>query len=157
MRRADRLQDAHWALEVFDKAPCVTVSTVRTDGMPYAVPLSLVRKGDKTFYFHCADEGEKLDCIRHNPIVALSAVSKCTPVFEEDKKNFTEHYNSAIASGRVEIVADKDEKTEAMRLLCLRFLPKHMGNFDVAIARSLARTTVCRVTLIEPPSGKCKY
>ena len=156
MRRADRQQDSLWALEVFDKAPYVTVSMVRTDGTPYGVPLSLVRKDDKTFYFHCADEGEKLDCLKNNPVVSLSAVSKCAPAFEQDTKNFTEHYNSAIAMGKVELVADKGEKTEAMRLLCQRFLPKYMDNFDAAIVRSLDRTTVCRITLTEPPSGKSK-
>ena len=29
----------------------------------YIVPLSLARTDDKTFYFHCALEGDKLDCI----------------------------------------------------------------------------------------------
>lgn len=156
MRKADRQRDAEWALEVFDRAPYVTVSMVRPDGTPYGLPLSLVRKGDKTFYFHCADEGEKLDCLNVNPVVSLSAVSRCTPKFEEDKQNFTEYYNSAIAIGRVERVSNRDEKIEALRLLCKRFLPKFMDHFDEAIARSLDRTTIVKITLTEPPVGKCK-
>ena len=55
--------DATFALEVLDKAPYVTVSFTRPDGTPYGVPLSLARTDDKTFYFHCALEGDKLDCI----------------------------------------------------------------------------------------------
>lgn len=156
MRKADRQRDAEWALEVFDRAPYVTVSMVRPDGTPYGLPLSLVRKGDKTFYFHCAEEGEKLDCLNVNPVVSLSAVSRCTPKFEEDKQNFTEYYNSAIAIGRVERVSNRDEKIEALRLLCKRFLPKFMDHFDEAIARSLDRTTIVKITLTEPPVGKCK-
>ena len=31
---------------------------------------------DEAFYFHCALEGDKLDCIAANPTVALSAVTK---------------------------------------------------------------------------------
>ena len=69
--------DAAFALEVLDKAPYVTVSFTRPDGTPYGVPLSLARTNDKTFYFHCALEGDKLDCIAANPTVALSAVTKC--------------------------------------------------------------------------------
>lgn len=156
MRKADRQRDAEWALEVFDRAPYVTVSMTRPDGTPYGLPLSLVRKGDKTFYFHCAEEGEKLDCLNVNPVVSLSAVSRCTPKFEEDKQNFTEYYNSAIAIGRVERVSNRDEKIEALRLLCKRFLPKFMDHFDEAIARSLDRTTIVKITLTEPPVGKCK-
>lgn len=47
MRKADRQRDAAWALEVFDKAPYVTVSMVRPDGTPYGLPLSLVRRDRK--------------------------------------------------------------------------------------------------------------
>ncbi len=156
MRKIARERDAAWALEVFDKAPYVTMSMVRTGGTPYGVPLSLVRSDDSTFYFHCASEGEKLDCLKHNPVVSLSAVSRCTPKFEEGKNNFTEHYNSAIAVGRTEIVMNPEEKIYALRILCERFLPGYMDHFDEAIARSLERTTVVKITLTEPPVGKCK-
>mgnify|MGYP002474325716 CR=1 FL=1 len=156
MRKVQRQRDAAWALEVFDKAPYVTVSMTRPDSSPYGLPLSLVRSGDDRFYFHCADGGEKLDCLKVNPVVSLSAVSRCTPRFEEDKQNFTEYYHSAVALGRAEIVEDDCEKIEALRLLCERFLPKFMEHFDDAIARSLSRTTVVRITLTEPPVGKCK-
>ena len=54
MRRADHLRNSDWALEVFDKAPFVTVSMTRPDGTPYGVPLNIVRKNETTFYFHCA-------------------------------------------------------------------------------------------------------
>ena len=52
------------------------------------------------------------DCIKNNPIVSLSAVSRCTPVFEENKNNFTEYFHSAIALGKAEIVMDDEEKIE---------------------------------------------
>lgn len=156
MRKAGRKKDSAWALEVFDKAPYITVSMMRPDGTPYGLPLSLVRKDEQTFYFHCAGEGEKLDCLKANPTVSLSAVSRCTPMYEEDKNNFTEYYNSAIAIGKAETVDDQHEKTEALRLLCTRFLPKSMEHFDDAIARSLDITTVIKITLLEPPVGKSK-
>lgn len=156
MRKATRRKDAERALRVFDRAPYVTVSMTRPDGTPYGLPLSLVRRDAETFYFHCAAEGEKLDCLRHSPVVSLSAVSRCTPKFERDKLNFTEYYDSAVALGRAEEVTDDAEKREALRLLCQRFLPKEMAHFDAAIARSLHRTTVIRITLTEPPRGKSK-
>ena len=156
MRKASRQKSAEWAFEVFDKAPYVTVSMVRPDGTPYGLPLSLARKDEKTFYFHCAFEGEKLDCLKENPVVSLSAVSRCTPKFEEEKQNFTEYYNSAIAVGIAEMVSDDAEKIEALRLICERFLPKYMSHFDDAIRRSLSRTAIVRITLTELPVGKSK-
>lgn len=156
MRKAARQKDEEWALNVFDRAPFVTMSMIRLDGTPYGLPLSLIRSNRRTFYFHCADEGDKLDCIRANPIVSLSAVSRCTPKFEAEKKNFTMYYDSAIALGEAEIVTDNSEKIMALRLLCQRFLPKHMENFDEAIKRSLERTVVVKITLTEPSVGKSK-
>lgn len=156
MRKASRGRDAAWALEVFDHAPYVTVSFTREDGTPYGVPLSLVRKDERTFYFHCAHEGEKIDCLRMCRNVALSAVSKCQPKFEVEKNNFTMYYRSAMAVGVAEEVTDPEEKTEALRLLCERFLSGYMDKFGEAVGRSLAVTNVVRITLTEPPVGKCK-
>ena len=173
--------DAAFALEVLDKAPYITVSFTRPDGTPYGVPLSLARTDDKTFYFHCALEGEKLDCIAANPSVALSAVTRCTPTVGPKDGSFTLQYKSAMAIGKAEIVTDKGEKIEALRAICHRVLPKHMDAlpygracsrseepmqaslssrsitaFDDAIARSLERTAVVKITLSEPPTGKRK-
>lgn len=156
MRRVKNEKDAGWALEVFDKAPFVTMSMTRPDGTPYGLPITMARRDATTFYFHCAAEGEKIDCLRSNPIVSLSAVSRCTPHFEMEKGNFTEYYNSAIALGRAEPITDPEEKTEALRLLCRRFLPQYMEFFPQAIARSLDATTIYRISLIEPPVGKSK-
>ena len=148
--------DATFALEVLDKAPYVTVSFTRPDGTPYGVPLSLARTDERTFYFHCAIEGEKLDCIAANPNVALLAVTKCAPTIGPKDGSFTLQYKSAMAIGTAELVTDRNEKIMALRAICLRFLPHHMDAFDAAIERSLSRTAVVRITLSEPPTGKRK-
>ncbi len=156
MRKFKREKDAVWALDVLDRAPYVTVSFVRPDSTPYGLPLSLARKDERTFYFHCAKDGEKLDCIKNNPYVSLSAVSRCTPKYEEERNNFTEYFHSAVAVGIAEFVEDEQEKIEALRLICERFLPHYMSHFDAAIERSLTITEIVRITLTEPPVGKCK-
>lgn len=156
MRRADQRKDTKWALEVLKKAPYVTVSMTRPDGTPYGIPLNLAMKDETTFYFHCAAEGEKIDCLLHSPLVSLSAVSKCSPHYEDEKNNFTEYFHSAIAIGKAEFVEEREEKILALRLICERFLPRYMDHFDQAIERSLDITTVVRITMIEPPVGKCK-
>ena len=148
--------DAAFALEVLDKAPYITVSFTRADGTPYGVPLSLARTDDKTFYFHCALKGDKLDCIATNPKVALSAVTKCAPTVGPKDGSFTLQFKSAMAVGLAEIVTDRNEKIEGLRAICMRFLPGHMYAFDDAIARSLERTAVVKITLTESPTGKRK-
>ena len=148
--------DAAFALEVLDKAPYVTVSMTRPDGSPYGLPLSLARTDEKTFYFHCALEGDKLDCIAHCPTVFLSAVTKCAPTVGPKDGSFTLQYKSATAVGKAEIVTDREEKIAALRAICQRFLPHHMDAFDNAIARSLERTAVVKITLTGSPVGKRK-
>lgn len=156
MRKYERERPTSMAFEIFDRAPFVTVSMVRPGGTPYGLPLSLVRKDDSTFYFHCAFDGEKVDCLKANPVVSLSAVSRCTPKFEEESGHFTEYYNSAIALARASFVTDNEEKIMALRLLCERFLPAYMNHFDEAVEKSLDRTCVVRLDLTEPPVAKSK-
>lgn len=76
MRKKSREMDASWALEVMDRAPYVTVSMTDASGMPYAVPLSLARSDENTFYFHCATEGKKLDILKANPYVSLDSYDR---------------------------------------------------------------------------------
>lgn len=147
---------AEWAQEVMDKAPFVTVSMVRNDGRAYGVPLSLARIGEQTYYFHCALEGEKLDAIRQNPKVSLSAVTKCKPTVGPKDGSFTLEFRSAMGFGTAEIVADDEEKTMALKAICQRFLPGNMDNFVSSIERSLGRTAVVRIVLDEPLTGKRK-
>lgn len=156
MRKIERKRSADWALNVMRCAPYMTLSTVRPDGSPYALPLSIVVADEKTLYFHCASKGEKIDCLVHCPKVWINAVCKCAPVFEEEKENFTVHYQSAMAEGEAQIVEDDEEKILALRLICERFLPKFMSYFDTAIARSLRRTTVVRISITSAPIGKEK-
>lgn len=156
MRKKSREMDASFALEVFAKAPFVTVCFSKPDGTPYGVPLNLVAINDKTFYFHCAPDGDKLDCIAANPVVHLSAVSRCKPTVGPKDGSFTLEYRSAMAVGKAEMVTDVAEKVEALRAICVRFLPQHMDAFEDSVARSIGRTAVVRISLIEPPTGKRK-
>lgn len=156
MRKASREMDEAFALEVFDNAPYITVCFTRINGLPYSIPLSLARTDEKTFYFHGALEGDKMDCIATNPNVALSAVTKCIPTVGPKDESFTLQYESAMGIGKAEVITNKSEKIKGLKAICQRFLPDHMSAFDKAIERSLDRTTVVKITLIKPPTGKRK-
>ena len=147
---------AEWALEVLKRAPFITVSFTRADGSAYGLPMSMACTDDRTWYFHCALEGEKLDAIRAHPEVCLSAVTKCQPTVGPKDGSFTLQYQSAVAFGRAELVTSDEEKILGLRVISQRFLPHHMDAFDASIARSLSRTAVVRVTLTAPPTGKRK-
>ena len=156
MRKESREMDSQWALEQMHKAPFITVSFVDADGLPYCLPLSLASEDNVNWYFHCAKEGKKLDAIKKHQKVCLSAVTRCLPSIGPKDQSFTIQYKSAIAFGQAVEVTDTEEKTHGLRLICQRFLPENMNVFDQSITRSLNRTAVIRITLLEPPTGKRK-
>jgi len=156
MRKKSREMDADFAIEVFRKAPYITMSMISDNNMPYCIPLSMVVVSNDTFYFHCAKDGQKLDCIKQNNNVCLSAVTKCKPTIGPKDNSFTLEYKSAVAYGQATIVTDPEERIETMRAICERFLPNHMAAFDNAVAQSMAHTEIVKITLIAPPKGKRK-
>lgn len=156
MRKQSREMPAEWALEVLDKAPFITLSMTDSDGSPYAVPLSMARTDERTFYFHGALEGRKMEVLDRNPKVCLSAVTRCRPVVGPKDNSFTLEFKSAIAFGTAEMVTDREEKILGLKAVCRRFLPQHMDAFEAAVERSIERTAVVKVTLTEPPTGKRK-
>ena len=57
--------------------------------------------------------------------------------------------------GECREVTDENEKVRALRLLCEKYTPQNMNNFDSAVEASLPRTGVYRIKLLSS-SGKAK-
>jgi hypothetical protein len=148
MRRKDRERDAAFALEVLRGCEYATLATVNADGTPYCIPIS-VALADSAVYFHCAAEGQKLTNIINNNSVCLSCV-RHTKLLPEQ---FTTEYESAVITGKCEIVTDDAEKIAALKIICEKYAAGFMDQFDRRIAASLHRTCVCRVD-IERLTGK---
>ncbi|EJP22402.1 pyridoxamine 5'-phosphate oxidase [Peptostreptococcaceae bacterium AS15] len=141
MRRKDRQKDEKFALEVVDSSQFANISMY--DGKePYTVVISHVRKGE-SIYFHCAKAGRKIDILKENPRVCVSFVSQNIPTYETD--NFTTLFKSAIFYGNAVFVTDEDEKKDALKILCEKYLPEYMENFDSAMKRSFAVTQIIRI------------
>ena len=152
MRRKDREMDVDFARMVLDKCEYAVLGMAGPEGWPYNVPVTIVRRGEELF-FHCALEGQKVDCLRRDGRVCVTAVGDTH--IPPDK--FTTEYESAVAFGLAEEVTDPAEKTEALRLLCQRHVPSNMGAFEASVARSLGRTGVWRVRLTGLTGKRKKY
>ena len=152
MRRKDRERDRAFALDVIDRCEYGVMAMSGPEGIPYSVPLSLVRVGEK-LYFHCALEGTKLDLLRSQPKVCLSFVAFNQGA--EDK--FTTYFQSANVKGTACEVTDEEEKIAALRALSEKLTPANMtgDNFERAIAKSLRVTGVWAIAM-EEVTGKEK-
>lgn len=146
MRRKDRELSVDIAREIIDKAEFGVLATVNEDGTPYCIPLSIARDGGQdVIYFHCAREGQKIENMRRNPKVCMSFVGN-TAI--PDGK-FTTLYESAVIYGEATEVLTDEEKIHGLRLICEKYTPDNMADFDNAIGRSLARTAVWKVTIAQ--------
>jgi len=76
---------------------------------PYIVPVNFGYH-NSTFYFHCANEGKKLDMIRLNSKVAFELEGKVELIKGDIPCKFTMAYESVMGSGTASIVEETQEK-----------------------------------------------
>ena len=149
MRRKDREQDQAFALKVIDESEFGVLCMDTSRNVPYGVPLSIARMGEDAVVFHCALAGEKLEYLRENPQVCVAFVS----FVEAIEDDFSTQYASALVFGRAQEIVEPEEKIQALRIICEKFIPKNMPNFEEYAARFLSKTGVWKVP-IEQISAK---
>ena len=148
MRRKDREVSAEQAWEIVERCSYGVLAMTKPDGTPYAVPVNFAREGN-CLYIHCAQAGEKTDCLNHQPQVCVTCVEGGAWV---DQPALTTRYASAVMLGRVEEVTDEADKVKALRLLCMRLAPEHpRSHGDFSECRG--KTAVWRIT-VEQITGK---
>jgi nitroimidazol reductase NimA-like FMN-containing flavoprotein (pyridoxamine 5'-phosphate oxidase superfamily) len=115
------------------------------DNMPYIVPMSFgftIEKDLLTLYFHCANEGMKLEFLKSNPLVCfeMDVFGKFTA--GESACSGGMSYQSVIGFGKAEFVTDPKEKNEAL----LSILYHYTGKRDHEISKdALNKTEVFKV------------
>lgn len=82
---------------------------------PYVVPLNFGYTFEEklVFYFHCARQGYKLDCLERDPHVCATAASFISYA-DASVKGHLHDYRSVIARGRAERI-DPEKEPEAFR------------------------------------------
>ena len=82
------------------------------------MPLSYVYTDGK-LYFHCAQSGYKLDLLHQDDRAGFCVIAQDRICPE----HYTTFYQSVVLRGRVRIVEHPDEKMDAVRKLCARYVP----------------------------------
>lgn len=120
MRRNDR-QVTEWETihSVIQKCKVCRLAII-TPGSPYIVPMNFgysYQEDVLTLYFHCADEGRKLDLIRKNPRVGFEMDCDHNLIPGETACGYGYRFSSIVGTGTVSIVEDVREKQNALSLL----------------------------------------
>ena len=153
MRRNDRAQGREFSLALIDRCTHGVIALSTGEAVPYCLPLSFVRLED-ALYFHCAQEGRKLELLRRFPQVCVTFVGDDRPVFVPPAM-YSTYFQSVIVTGTASEVSDPLEKTEALRALCQKTIPEYMDGFPAAVKKSLSVTAVWKIHM-EEISGKAK-
>ncbi len=150
MRRRDKaIVDRDELDRILDEAMVVRLGML-DDGRPYVVPLNFAREGD-VLWFHAADSGHKLECLRAAPAVCVEVDKllrlKTGPSACDD---WTSYYESVIGFGTAEIVEDGPTKVHGLREIMRKYSGRDDWDFTDASVRSVA---VVRIRL-ESLTGK---
>ena len=148
MRRKDKETNKNSALETAKNCEWAVIAV--TDGdAPYCVPINIVFKDDNCIYFHCAKSGRRTDCLRRNNKVCLTCAADVSTI----SNRFTTGYKSAVIFGNAFEVTEDSEKLEALYLLCRKYVPQEMDNFQKEAESALDRTAAWKIE-ISQTTGK---
>jgi nitroimidazol reductase NimA-like FMN-containing flavoprotein (pyridoxamine 5'-phosphate oxidase superfamily) len=127
------------------------VLSMASDGGAYGIPLNYVWDGQHSIYFHCANEGRKLECLKENNKVSFCVVGKTNVVSEK----FSTAYESIVLNGTIWVNLSEEEKTVALKLLVKKYSPNHQPAGNKYIEQLFLKTEVMRLDVNEF-SGKSK-
>jgi nitroimidazol reductase NimA-like FMN-containing flavoprotein (pyridoxamine 5'-phosphate oxidase superfamily) len=138
MRRNDReLKLKEALIEVLNDGKIVQIAFI-DENEPYIVTLNYgyIRDAD-TFklYFHSANEGRKIECIKNSPHVCFT-ISICDPFVQGEKAcDYGMKYRSVVGYGRMKIVENDEERILGLNLPTTQKAPDFVGGLllrDVA-------------------------
>lgn len=149
MRRVDRNKGTLEGIEILKNSDVSFLSTISVDdGYPYAIPMNHVYL-DGSIYYHCSKKGHKLDNIKENSKVCVSAVSEYE--FVPDK--FTVGYKSVVVFGKASVVEDEDEKRMVLREVIKTYSTDYIEAGNEYVEKLFKITDVIKV-VPEKISGK---
>jgi uncharacterized protein len=149
IRRAERALSQEQAVEILQKGEYGILSTVSSDGQPYGVPVSYcyINNG---IYFHCAQEGHKLENLSANSCVSFCVVGK-TEVLPD---KFATRYESAIVFGKAFELTGEEKQSGLIELL-KKYSPDFLEKGLRYIESDIDKTRVYKIQ-VESLSGKAR-
>lgn len=147
MRRFRQQIPEEEATKILMEATNGVLCLIDKNGKPYGVPMSFIYNGVREIFFHCAQEGRKIECIHHSPYACFTVIDRD----EIHPEEFTTYFKSVIVEGKIEILSDREEIIESLRLLSSKYSPGI--NCEVEIEKGINRVSILKMH-IETITGK---
>lgn len=121
MRLKDQQLSREEAVAMLEKCTNGALALTGEEGYPYSVPVNFAY-ADGKIYFHGANEGYKLDCVRKNEKVSFSVVAKDEIIPEE----FNSLFASVIIFGKARVLENDAEKQKALEAIVTKYSAEFM-------------------------------
>lgn len=99
---------------------------------PYVIPLNFVW-WERTIYFHGAAEGRKIEIMKENNHCCFTISEEYGTLVSPIPAHTDTAYMSAVLFGKVELVTDVEEATDAMQKMLDKYVP---GYYDTSLSSS---------------------
>lgn len=118
MRRKKQQLPLNQSKEILESEKTGILAVIGDCGFPYTVPLNYFYFEDN-IYFHCANQGHKIDSIKNNSKVSFCVVSQNKLVPEK----YTTAYESVVVFGKAEIMKNQSEINRIIYHFAKHFAP----------------------------------
>lgn len=140
MRRKDReVTDNGKINEIISSCHCCRLGFY-DDGEVYIVPLNFgydEKDGKRTFYFHCAKEGRKIDLISKTHSAGLELDGNYELIEGDTACKHSARFQSVIGTGHVTFVEEPEEKKAALQSIMLQNTGKENWDFSDAMVNAV--------------------
>ncbi|MDP4120714.1 MAG: pyridoxamine 5'-phosphate oxidase family protein [Bacillota bacterium] len=148
VRRKDReIIDIESICSIIDICKVFRIA-ISVNNVPYIVPLNFgyeFKNNHFNFYFHCANEGRKIDMIRKNDTVCFEMDCWHEMTAADTACSYGYLYKSVVGTGKVKILNDTEDKINALNILMY-----HQTGKDFSFTENQVSTvTVCRIDVLE--------
>ncbi|MBN1598988.1 MAG: pyridoxamine 5'-phosphate oxidase family protein [Bacteroidales bacterium] len=111
--------------------------------VPYLVPFNfgIDLNNSNIIYFHCANEGKKLDIINKNPNACFQVETEVLLKPSEKPCGWALNYKSVMALGQIKIVRDLDEKIHRLNCIMSHYYNQNEFRYN---ENSLFDTTILK-------------
>lgn len=147
MRRKDReINDFSKIKEIIADCDCCRLGLV-DNNEAYIIPMNFgydIIDGQIFLYFHCANEGRKIDLLPKQSAVAFEMDTKHRLAEGNSGCDFSFLYQSIMGTGTISEASGKDEKIYGLQRIMAHYTNKAQWEFD---ERALNMTRVLKLSV----------
>lgn len=121
------------------------------ENIPYIVAMNFgYRSSPSVLYFHCANEGRKLEMIKQNSLVCFEMDTDHKIYTGKKGCDWGMRYSSVVGYGNITIISEEEAKKEGLDFIMRHYGGENEYNYN---EETLKKTTLLRLDITEM-SGK---